>query len=390
MKVGVDATIWQNNRGYGRHARALLSHLVAIDSHDQFVFFVDSAQNIELIPPQVEVHHVRSSLPTTLAASAQGSRSIRDMLQMSQRLSASEFDILLFPTVYSFVPVLSRAKKILMIHDIIPEKYPELTLPTRKARLFWSLKSAIGRFQADAIVTVSDYSQRCIADHFSISPQKIWVVGEASDPIFRPLENPALSTYLASIGLPARGRFVVYVGGFGPHKNLDNLISIFARLATQGEFSDILLVMVGEYQQEVFYSSYSALRKQIDELGVAQRLIFTGYLPDEDLVVLLNLAEVLVLPSRMEGFGLPAVEAAACGCPVIATQESPLPALLGEGGLYFDPSRPAELEAALQRILKSQTLRSQMRAAGLQAAHALSWDTAARQMIEVLHEVASL
>jgi len=309
---------------------------------------------------------------------------------MSQKLSASEFDIVLFPTVYSYVPVLSRAKKILMIHDIIPEKYPELTLPNRKAHLFWNLKSALGRSQANAIVTVSDYSRRCIADHFGISPQKIHVVGEASDPVFRLLEQPRLSPYLTSLGLPTEGRFIVYVGGFGPHKNLDSLVSTFTKFSTQEEFSDILLVMVGEYQQEVFYSSYTALKKQIEDLGIAHRLIFTGYLPDEELVILLNLAEVLVLPSLMEGFGLPAIEAAASGCPVIATQESPLQALLGDGGIYINPTQPSEIEAALHRIFTSQGLRLQMREAGLQAAHALSWDTAARQMIGVFHQVASI
>jgi len=95
-----------------------------------------------------------------------------------------------------------------------------------------------------------------------------------------------------------------------------------------------------------------------------------------------------VLPSLMEGFGLPAVEAAACGCPVIATTSSPLPTLLGGGGLYIDPNKPEELEGALNRLLKSESLRQQMREAGLAAARKLTWDAAAQQMINLIQRVA--
>jgi glycosyltransferase involved in cell wall biosynthesis len=111
-------------------------------------------------------------------------------------------------------------------------------------------------------------------------------------------------------------------------------------------------------------------------------------LPDVELVVLLNRATVLVLPSLLEGFGLPAIEAAACGCPVIATMASPLPELLGAGGRFVDPMDQAALEHALGEVLESPDVRRQMRAAGLAAAQRLSWDAAAQQMLAVLHRVA--
>ena len=117
--------------------------------------------------------------------------------------------------------------------------------------------------------------------------------------------------------------------------------------------------------------------------------MFTGYLPDDELVVLLNLATVSVLPSLIEGFGLPAVEAAACGCPVIATTESPLPALLGEGGLYFNPQQSRELEAALIAVLESETLRRKMSKAGREAASKLTWKAAAQQMVDLIGKVAA-
>jgi glycosyltransferase involved in cell wall biosynthesis len=118
------------------------------------------------------------------------------------------------------------------------------------------------------------------------------------------------------------------------------------------------------------------------------RVVFTGYLSDEDVVVLLNLASVLVLPSLMEGFGLPAVEAAACGCPVIATNESPLAALLDGGAISIRPCE-LEIEQSLESVLSSAEMRRQMSQAGLAAAHALTWENAARQMMQVIEKAAA-
>ena len=141
-------------------------------------------------------------------------------------------------------------------------------------------------------------------------------------------------------------------------------------------------------RKEVFHSQYQELKALIQALGISERVIFTAYLTDEDLVNLLNLSAVLVLPSFMEGFGLPAIEAAACGCPVIATKESPLPSLLGEGGIIIDPRQSVELENALRTVLNSQDIRVKMREYGLKAAKRLTWDAAAKQMIAVINQVA--
>lgn len=385
--IAVDATCWQNNRGYGRHARALLRHLVQIDASNHYTFFLDSRDSIEGIPEEVELQFVNSSQPAAVAAAADGHRSIPDMWRMASALSDSRYDILLFPTLYSFVPVFSRARKLVVIHDVIPEKFPQLTFPKLFPRLLWRMKSALGRRQADVIITVSEYSRRWLIDYFGIPENNTYVVGEASDEIFRTLDNPRLTPQLDALGIDAEHRMIVYVGGFGPHKNLESLVAAFARLIFEPNFHDLRLVLVGEYEHEVFHSTVNPLRDKIAVLGISDRVIFTGYLPDEELVVLLNLATVLTLPSWMEGFGLPAIEAAACGCPVVATKESPLPELLGEGGKYVDPASPDELEHALRVILTSPDLRKQMRTAGLAAACSLTWDAAANQMKNLIDRV---
>jgi glycosyltransferase involved in cell wall biosynthesis len=387
MHIGVDATCWQNTRGYGRHGRALLRALLQLDANNRYTFFLDSPDDSEPLPPAAEVVRVRSAAPTAVAAAADSHRSIRDMWRMSRAMSNPGIDLLLFPTVYSYVPAFSRAKKVVIIHDIIPEMYPQLTLPSRTAQLFWRAKAALGRWQADSIVTVSDYSRQCIIEQFGIAPERVSVVGEASDPIFRVLDGPQPTERLSSLGVTAANRVVVYLGGFGPHKNLDALVAVFAKLVCQEAFSDLRLLMVGKYDKDAFHSHFGPIKRQIEELDLADRVLFTGYLPDDDLVILLNLATVLVLPSLMEGFGLPAIEAAACGCPVVATAASPLPTLLGDGGLYVDPLEHRELELALGRVLGSPELRREMRTAGILAARELTWDAAARQLKRLIEEV---
>src|SRR3982751_1180559 len=144
MKIGVDATAWQNNRGYGRHARALLPALVSLDRDNHYTFFMDSKDLLEFVPPRAEVRMLASSSATATAASANGSRSLSDMWLTSRALSSPEFQLLLFPTIYSFVPTFTRARRIVFIHDTIAETYPQLTLPQRKARLFWQAEGRAG------------------------------------------------------------------------------------------------------------------------------------------------------------------------------------------------------------------------------------------------------
>lgn len=384
MRIAVDTTCWHNNRGYGRHARALLRALVRLDASNQYTFCLDAPPGAEALPDGVEVLLAGASAPAAQAASAAGRRSLSDMWRMSRALSGSRFDAVVFPSVYSYVPVFSRARKLVVIHDVIAETFPGLTVPRPAARLFWNAKVRAALWQADAVITVSEYSKRGIVERLRVAAERIHVVGEASDPVFQRLAHAQLPERLLALGLDASRPIVVYVGGFNPHKNLEALVDAFAAITARPGLAGAQLVLVGEYEKEVFHSYHAVIAAQVQRLGLSGRTLFTGFLSDPHLVELLNLASVLVLPSLMEGFGLPAVEAAACGCPVIATTASPLPQLLAGAGLFIEPSR-RELEEALLAILGSEATRAAMRQAGLAAASRLTWDAAARQMMDVLN-----
>jgi glycosyltransferase involved in cell wall biosynthesis len=383
VRIGVDATCWTNRRGYGRHLRSLLGAALALDRSHHYVLFVDSEPAAEM-PAGVEVRRVRASTPAVEAARSDGRRSLADLWSMSRALAAPELDCLLFPTVYSYVPVFSRAYKIVVIHDVIPEKFPEHVFPTAAGRMYWNLKSLAARRQADLILTVSEFSRRGLIEHFGEPADRIRVVGEAPDAAFRVLDHPKLSERLGGLGLSPEQRLLVFVGGFSPHKNLLPLLDVFAAL----EGSDLRLVLVGDYEKDAFQSCYQEVKERIARPPLEGRVIATGFVPDDELAALLNLATALVLPSQMEGFGLPAIEAAACGLAVVATISSPLPELLGAGALYVDPQDPQSLRWALERVLADPALREQLRRDGLRAASALTWSGAARQLLAVFDQVA--
>lgn len=387
MRIGVDATCWSNRRGYGRFTRALLNAALPVDRANQYVFFTDLPQDEFPMPTGVEVVRVTGGVPTIQAAGAQGSRSLRDMWAMSRAISRRPLNVFFFPSVYSYVPLTSSVPQLVTIHDVIPERFPELVFPNLRSKLFWRAKVRLAMMQAKFVVTISEYSRLCLQETLRIPASRLRVVNEASDPAFRRVEGSSAAAIYARLNVPANAQLAVYVGGFSPHKNLPLLVDVFREI--HAEFPELYLVFAGDYQGDVFFSGYKELTEQVHSAGLEKRVIFTGYMGDEDLLQLLNHTTVLLLPSFCEGFGLPAIEAAACGAPVIATTRSPLPQLLGEGAITLDPEDRAGWREALRTVLRDDALRARMSRAGLAAAAALSWENSARQLLKIFDEVAT-
>jgi glycosyltransferase involved in cell wall biosynthesis len=180
---------------------------------------------------------------------------------------------------------------------------------------------------------------------------------------------------------------VIFVGGFSPHKNLQMLLDLFLELLGRNGLHNMRLVLVGDNATDPFHSCYGQLLERSKQPQLEGRVLFTGHLSDQDLVILLNRSDVLVLPSFTEGFGLPGVEAAACGTPVLATTESPLPGLLGDGALGIQPGDRSGWIRALENLVTDRTLRTRMSEAALAAASQLTWRNSARQLLSVFEEV---
>jgi glycosyltransferase involved in cell wall biosynthesis len=156
------------------------------------------------------------------------------------------------------------------------------------------------------------------------------------------------------------------------------------------EPNDWHLVLVGDYAGDSFLGCHGELVELVRSLGLTDRVTFTGFVPDADLVLLYNAADMLVLPSKGEGFGLPAIEAMACGLPVTASDRNSLPQVLGGAGLLFDPDSDEAIAGCMLRLLREPDLRAAQRARGLARAEAYSWGAGADTMVGVLEQAAAM
>jgi len=156
MRIGVDATCWPNRRGYGRFARSLLTATLELDRANEYVFYIDDDSSEFPLPGNVEVVRVLTGTPTVKAAGAHGRRSLGDMWAISRTISKAELDVFFFPSVYSYVPLTSSIPKLVTIHDVIPELFPELVFPTWRSKLYWGLKVKLACTQARLVLTVSE------------------------------------------------------------------------------------------------------------------------------------------------------------------------------------------------------------------------------------------
>ncbi|HUF17636.1 MAG TPA: glycosyltransferase family 1 protein, partial [Thermoanaerobaculia bacterium] len=262
---------------------------------------------------------------------------------------------------------------------------PEVIFPEGKGRRFWNWKSKLAHRQADFIMTVSEHARRSIIRVFGHKPERVIVVDEAPEPIFRKLEEREIDRQITARYRAPEAPFLIYVGGINPHKNLPALIDALAAIRDERHESVDLLI-VGELDTERFTPGLRQVREKIAALSMQNDVIFAGRVDDNDLVHLLNAASALVLPSLAEGFGLPAIEAAACGTPVIATRNSPLPDLLGDGGIWVDPLSAIELREGLRKILDDSAARDLMGAIAHERAARLSWEASARQLQDLFRE----
>ena len=391
LRVGVDACCWINERGYGRFTREILSEMVARSPEVEFVFFIDklARAGIDLVAANLRCVVVPQSSSPTKAAAAAGYRSPRDMLRFTQVVWKSPIDVFFSPSVYTYFPLPPRVRAVITIHDAIAEKFPELTLPTSRARLIWNAKVRFAVWQARLVLTVSEYSARDLVSILKIPARRIRVTSEAPSSLYRPSDSAEqISEAARRIGLPNGSRWILYVGGFNPHKHVDLIVKAHAAtLDLQGD-SPLYLVLVGDPGRDVFHTDVEKIRSAVSAAGTGQQVIWAGFVPDEELRHLHSGAVALLLPSACEGFGLPAVEAAACGTPVIATTESPLPELLEGGGIFVRPGNEGDLVSALRTVLKNEPARARMGEIARYRAGKLSWahsaDIAMRSLREAL------
>jgi glycosyltransferase involved in cell wall biosynthesis len=258
--------------------------------------------------------------------------------------------------------------------------YPECH-PPRRIVINRPLLGVAARV-ADAVVTVSQSARRDLLRLHRLDPDRVSVVHEAAGPSFRPIaDRSRLARIRTRYALPER--FVLYVGAIEPRKNLPRLMEAFAAARRAGVPHE--LVCVGPYG----WSSRD-LYACVDRLDLSRVVHFTGYVPSDDLPFIYNLAEFFVFPSIYEGFGLPVIEAMACGTPVITANTSSLHEIAEGAAETIDPKSVDALAAAIVRVASSEERRGQLSALGLARASEFSWTRTAREMLAVYHKAAGV
>ena len=380
MNIGIDATCWWNNRGFGRFTREVLTAMFELESNHIFYLIVDQPLTELAHFENVKVVQVQSSRPTTEAAVADSSRSPINIFRLFRAVASCPLDIMFFPAVYSWYPVPAKLPTMITVMDAIAEHYPKLIFPSWRSRLFWAIKMKCAIWTSQRILTISNAAKEEIVEYIGADPELIDVTSAAPNPEFQKISDEARNIELREqYKLPLDSPIIVFVGGLAPHKNLHGLMDGFEKSVSEGCIGEVCLVIVGDFNGAGFYSNYDSLHERVQaNPELRKRVYFTGYVSDEDLIVLYNAAIAVAMPSYSEGFGLPAIEAMACASPVLSSDRGSLPEVVGDAGIYFDPFDAADISRAINEMVGNDTLREQLSLNAVARAKGFTWQRAAQ------------
>ncbi len=284
----------------------------------------------------------------------------------------------LYHSPYYLMPYRPGLPTVVTFYDLIPLLFPETV--SWRARLLFRLTTWLALGTARHAITISRASRQDLLTHFPLRPQQVTAIPLAPESHFRPQPQDEVARVRRKLGLPQR--YLLYLGINKPHKNLLTLVEAFARVTAQGPTPP--LVIAGAWDER-----YPEPKQRVRELGLEGQVRFLGPVAEEDLPGLYSGCTAFVFPSRYEGFGLPVLEAMACGAPVICARTSSLPQVAGEAALFFHPDRGDELAAQVRRLLDDPALAQALARESLTQAARFSWQKTARQTLAVYREAAN-
>ncbi len=289
-------------------------------------------------------------------------------------LTGRRLDLLHSP---DFIPPFGgRFPSVITVHDLNFIHFPEFLTP-ESSRYYGQIDRAVKR--ADHILADSHSTRDDVLNHLEVPPQRVTTVHLAPSPVFRPITNrQEVRRSALRYGLPPD--FIIFVGTLEPRKNIPTLLKALRQLHDRN--FDVHLATVGRKGW-----LYKDIFATVTELKLAEYVHFLENVSNEDLARLYNAARCLTLPSYYEGFGLPPLEAMACGTPVVVSDRSSLPEIVGDAGLLIDPDSPEDLCEALARVLEDGDLRASLRQKGLRRSGEFSWAKAARETMAVYDKV---
>jgi glycosyltransferase involved in cell wall biosynthesis len=357
LHIGIDARLTGYRvGGISTYTRRLIHALAQIDTHNRYTIF----------------HSRRAGEPITADFDSTGlwtpPHHRFERLALSVELLRHRLDVLHSP---DFVPPLRGARRhIITVHDLTFLHDPQHK--DAAARRYYNDQITYAVRHADHILSVSTATKTDLMDLLNVPPDKITVQPHGVDPRFQPLSPESLAQHRAALDLPES--FILFVGTLEPRKNIPALLDAYEQLPDAPP-----LVLAG--QRGWLFDDTMTRIEAMQQRGLP--IIHRADIDDDTLPALYNLAAVLVLPSFYEGFGLPTLEAMACGTPVIASNCSSLPEVVGDAGALIDPDDPAALASALAKALNDTNWRQSMRDAGLRRARNFTWQRSAEIALSV-------
>ena len=354
--------------------------LFELDTNHHFFLIVDQPLDALARFENVTVIQAVSSRPTTQAAVARSSRSLLDLYRLRRAVASCPIDVMFFPAVYSWFPAPFRLPAMVTVHDAIAEHYPKLIFPDWKGRLFWKIKMQTAIWASRRILTVSNAAKAEIVEYIGADSSVIDVTSEAPDPQFLRINDEQRERAARQrAGVPEDVALILFVGGLAPHKNLHGFLDGYERALGAACMRDVHVALIGDLKGGGFFSDYHSLFSKVTSSPLlATKVHFSGYVSDRDLVALYSSALALTMPSYSEGFGLPAIEAMACGAPVLASNRGSLPEVVGDAGIYFDPFNIESISNAIIEMAENNRLRLELSSNALTRARTFTWQHSAQ------------
>lgn len=369
MKIGIDgrAAKWYRGTGIGTYTYQLINSINKVDKINDYLVFLPENSALDL-SDNFKVESVKAT----------SNSNFWDEVRVPNILNDTNIDIYHVPQNGVGLSQSINCHKTITLHDIIPLRMPE-TVSDRYLYIFNNeLPKIINK--CDGILTVSEFSKQDISKEFNFPEDKIFVTHLAAEDIYRPL-NKCQCKKIIEEEYNIKDNFILYVGGFSPRKNIVGLIEAFSLLSRNTNES-LKLVITGKKG-----ISYDIYKKRTVDLNIEDDVIFTDFIPLEKLPIFYNASELLAYPSFYEGFGLPPLEAMACGTPVITSNVTSLPEICYDSALLINPYDIDSLKSGMENVLYDDALKARMIKQGLINSSKYSWNITAKSTLKAYEKI---
>jgi glycosyltransferase involved in cell wall biosynthesis len=366
MKIGIDAREFVSGQmtGIGRYLWHFLQYATTSNYPHEYVLFCNQETKIPFDLPKLKSVIITENITPNW-----------DQILLPLNIAREKIDVFLTP--YFKAPFFLSSNVVLIINDLIPLLFPEEHRLFK--RIYFRFMCGMAARRATRIITISANSRDDIVKYLRLPADKIEIVHLGVEERFRSPDIRIEETR-RKYALPQK--FILYLGNLSPHKNVQGLIKSYAALPVN--LREQYKLVLGAPKSGIYFPY---IKKAIKEMELNQDVLFTGFIEDKDLPAVYHTSSLFAFPSLYEGFGLPPLEAMACGCPVVSSNTSSMPEVLGDAALFFNPYNVEEMSLVIRQMLEDENLRSRFRQKGLERVKLFTSDKMTNRILNVIESV---